>query len=86
MRYLLRNDSSAEDVLEQLAQAAYQVVEGNVPESTVEDIRVGFYVAFHQILADNLVKIVDCGTLPVCSGLREDQPFSSLAMATHSQA
>lgn len=84
MRYLLRNDSSAEDVLEQLAQAAYQVVEGNVPESTVEDIRVGFYVAFHQILADNLVRVADCGTLPVCNDLREEQPFFSSAVAAQS--
>jgi hypothetical protein len=76
MRYLLKDDSSAEGVLEQLAQAAFQVVEGNIPESTVEDIRVGFYVAFHQVLADNLVKIADCGTLPVCQDLRVDQPFA----------
>jgi len=31
MRFLLRDDSSAEGVLEQLAQAAFQVVEGNIP-------------------------------------------------------
>lgn len=86
MRYLLRNDSSAEDVLEQLAQAAFHVVEGNVTESTAEDIRVGFYVAFHRILADNLVKGVDCGTLAVCSDLREEQPFSTAISMAQSRA
>jgi len=71
--------------LEQLTQAAFQVVEGNVPESTAEDIRVGFYVAFHQILADNLVRITDCGTFPVCSDLREDHPFSSVVSVASNQ-
>ncbi len=71
--------------MEQLAQAAFHVVEGNIPESTAEDIRVGFYVAFHHILADNLVKGVDCGTLSVCNDLREEQPFSSPVMMAPSQ-
>jgi hypothetical protein len=86
MRFLLRDDSSAEGVLEQLAQAAFQVVEGNIPESTVEDIRVGFYVAFHQVLADSLVKITDCGTLPVCQDLRMDQPFALQGVPARSRA
>jgi len=80
MRFLLRSDSTAEAMLEQLAQAAYHVVEGNIPESTTEDVRVGFYVAFHQILADNLVKVHDCGTLPVCEDLREEHPFATQAL------
>jgi hypothetical protein len=86
MRYLLKDDSSAEGVLEQLAQAAFQVVEGNIPESTVEDIRVGFYVAFHQVLADNLVKIIECGTLPICQDLRADQPFALQGVASRIRA
>lgn len=86
MRYLLKDDSSAEGVLEQLAQAAFQVVEGNIPESTIEDVRVGFYVAFHQVLADNLVKIADCGTLPICQDLRADQPFALQGVAARSRA
>lgn len=83
---MLKDDSSAEDMLEQLAQAAFQVVEGNIPESTAEDIRVGFYVAFHQVLADNLVKIVDCGTLPICQDLRADQPFARQGAVARSRA
>ena len=85
MRYLLRNERSAEDVLERLAQGACQVVEGNIPESMAEDIRVGFYIAFHQILADNLVKSIDCGTLPECDDLREEQPFPSPAAVASSR-
>ncbi len=76
MRYLLRNDHTAEELLEQLAQSAYQVVEGTIPESISEDIRVGFYVAFHQVLADDLVKINECGTLPACEDLRAENPFA----------
>lgn len=82
MRYLLRTDVSSETVLEQLAQAAYQVVEGNIPDSVAEDTRVGFYVAFHQILADSLVRIEQCGTLPACEDLREVHPFAGAGLAT----
>ena len=76
MRYMVKNESSADRLLDQLAQAAYQVVEGNIPASSAEDVRMGFYVAFHQVLADNLAKIQECGTLPGCEDLREEHPFT----------
>jgi hypothetical protein len=81
MRFLLRSDSTAEELLDQLAQAAYHVVEGSIPESTAEDVRVGFYVAFHQTLADNIVRVQECGSLPSCEDLREEHPFTSHASA-----
>ena len=83
---MLKNDATAEAVLEQLAQSAFQVVEGAVPESVAEDTRVGFYVAFHQILADNLVRVNECGTLTACDDLREDHPFSISAPLAHARA
>ena len=77
MRYLLRDDQIAETLLEQLAQASFRVVEGSVPDSLTEDIRVGLYVALHQVLADTLIKSPDCGNLSVCAELREEHPFTS---------
>ncbi len=79
MRYLLRENQSADVLLERLAEAAFHVVEGAVPESVSEDIQVGLYVALHQVLATGLVKSPDCGGLPACADLREESPFSSTA-------
>jgi hypothetical protein len=82
MRYLLKGENTADALLAQLAQAASHVVEGSVHESVAEDTRMGFYVAFHQILADNLVKVSECGTLPVCEGLTGESPFGMTHPAT----
>ena len=77
MRYMLKDNQSADLLLERLTDAAFHVVEGAVPESIAEDIQVGLYVALHQVLANGIVKSPDCGTLPACTDLREENPFSA---------
>jgi hypothetical protein len=79
MRYLLRDSQFPEVLLDQLVEASFRVIEGAVPEGQAEDVRVGLYVALHQVLSLALVKSPDCGSLPVCTDLREESPFSSLA-------
>jgi hypothetical protein len=77
MRYLLRDNCSAESLLDQLAQGSFRVVEGAIPDFLSDDIRVGLYVALHQVLAGALVKSPDCGELPTCADLREESPFGA---------
>ena len=79
MRYMLRDSQVPEVLLDQLVEASFRVIEGAVPAGQEDDVRVGLYVALHQVLSLGLVKSPDCGSLPVCTDLREESPFSALA-------
>jgi len=75
MRYLLKEDVSAEILLERAAKAAFLVVESSVAESRIEDIRVGLYVALRKELAGGIVCKPECGLLACCKSPGEEPPF-----------
>lgn len=75
MRILLQKEETLESFLEKLTQAAFSVVGETLPENRREDVEVGIYVALSHVLASNLVCGIDCGTLPICDGMREASPL-----------
>jgi hypothetical protein len=77
MRFLLKNDVSAESLLDKASKAAFSVVESSIPESRRNDVQMGLYVALRQALASELVCIPECGLFPECEQLKEMDPFNS---------
>ena len=54
MKYLLKTEDNIDSFLDQIARAAYSVVEETVPEGRREDVLMGLYVALSHVVTSNL--------------------------------